>query len=274
MGPIITLTTDFGLGDGYVAAMKGVILTVNPQATIVDVTHQVPPQDVLHGAYILSTAYSFFPKGSIHVAVVDPGVGSARRAVAVAGAGHYFVGPDNGVLSLALESGRVSRPQVSESVEAPLPSGYVAVELTESRFHLPRVSSTFHGRDIFAPVAAHLSEGIPIEELGPGLTMLRRLPVASPTVGEEGVIEGAIVHIDGFGNAITNICREDVSTDQVEVRAGSSTLRGLADSYDVGDGAVALWGSSGCLEIAVKNGNAAAELGLRRGDAIKVKPLR
>ena len=201
-------------------------------------------------------------------------MGSARRAVAVAGAGHYFVGPDNGVLSLALESGPVSGPQVARSVEAPLPSGYVAVELTESRFHLPRVSSTFHGRDIFAPVSAHLSRGIAIEELGPGLGTLRRLPLASPRVGEEGAIEGAIVHIDGFGNAVTNIRREDVSTDQVEVQAGASTIVGLVDSYDAGEGAVALWGSNGCLEIAVKSGNAAEELGLRRGDAIKVKPLR
>ena len=276
MDRIITLTTDFGLDDGYVASMKGAILSINPQVTIVDVTHQVPPQDILYGAYVLSTAYPYFPPGSIHVAVVDPGVGSARRAVAVAVGGRYCVGPDNGVLSLALGGidGGQKQNNLFETAECPLPPGSVAVELTDPRFHLPEVSATFHGRDIFAPAAAHLSSGVAIESLGPRVETLRRLLVASPAIGEGGAVEGAIVHIDGFGNATTNIRREHMTTDKVEVRAGSVTLHGLSPSYAAGDGAVALWGSTGCLEVAVSNGNAAAALGLKRGDPIKVKSLR
>ncbi len=253
---IITLTSDFGPADGYVASMKGAILSINPQATIVDITHQVPPQDILHGAYVLSATYSFFPEGSIHLAVVDPGVGSRRKAVAVAAQGHYFVGPDNGVLSLAL------------------PDECPAVELTESRYHLPEVSATFHGRDIFAPVAAHLSIGVSLDALGPPVATLQRLPGASPSIRDDGSVEGAVIHIDGFGNAITNIRRQHLVTDRVEVQVGPVTLPGLSPSYDAGEETMALWGGNGLLEIAVKNGSAAATRGLRRGDPVRVRPLR
>ena len=277
MEPIITLTTDFGAADAYVAAMKGVILSINPRATIVDITHQVPPQDILHGSYVLSAAYPFFPRGSIHVAVVDPGVGSQRRALAVSSGGHYFVAPDNGVLTQALKGLSAparAKPGFLETVECPLPPETNAFELANRRYHLPEVSSTFHGRDIFAPVAGHLSEGVALAELGPRVSTLRCLSIPTPLVEEDGLVKGTVLHIDSFGDAVTTIRREHLSTEKVEVRIASHTIRGLSPSYAAGEGPIALWSSAGYLEIAVKNGNAAQTLGLQRGDPIEIGPLR
>ncbi len=187
---IITLTTDFGLGDGYVGTMKGVMLNILPQACLVDITHEIAPQDVRQTAYVLYTAYRFFPPQAIHLIVVDPGVGSARRPIAVRLSHGTFVGPDNGVFSYVM---------VDESVEA-------VVELVNSHYRLPSVSQTFHGRDIFAPAAAHLAAGVAIEELGPTvpdpITLSPpRLEIGPHTIG------GEVLHTDHFGNVITSIGR-------------------------------------------------------------------
>lgn len=268
---IITLTTDFGLDDGYAGAMKGAILSINPQAAIVDITHLAPPQDVFHGAFALWAAYALFPRGTVHVAVVDPGVGGARRGIAVSGGGYLFVGPDNGVLSLALEGaadtgGRSGDPLVA--VERPLPPGYAAVEATNPRFHRPEVSSTFHGRDVFGPVAAHLSLGVPLEHLGPRVETIFQFPASRPSVGAEGTVRGAVLHVDRFGNLLTNIRPAHLPGRHVRVRAGRAVINGLSDTYSAGEGVMALWGSNGTLEIAVKNDSAARILGLRRGDPV------
>ena len=188
MPPIITLLTDFGTRDAYAASMKGVILSIAPDARIIDITHEVPPQDIVEGAWTLASAYRWFPAGTVHVAVVDPGVGSARRAIAARAGAWTFVAPDNGVLAWALDGAGDVR----------------AVELADTRWFQPGVSSTFHGRDIFAPVAAHLASGVALDELGPRVDDLVALPVASPHVTPER-ITCEVVHVVLFGNAITNL---------------------------------------------------------------------
>ena len=185
---VITLTTDFGTSDWFVGTMKGVIAGIAPKATIIDLTHDLPPGDIRGGAFALAASYRFFPKGTVHVAVVDPGVGSRRKAIAVQTAKGFFVGPDNGVLSWAL---------VKEKAKA-------VHALENEAYFLKPVSQTFHGRDVFAPVAAHLSRGVPIKKLGPALKDFVRLDWPEPR-RQRGGIEGEVVYIDRFGNAITNL---------------------------------------------------------------------
>lgn len=248
---IITLLTDFGLEDSYVAEMKGVILSLAPEATLVDVTHLVPPQDITRAAFVLASTFQRFPDGTVHLAVIDPDVGTERRPMAAEAAGHLFVAPDNGLLSLALEKAGGAR----------------AVHLTEPRFWLPDVSSTFHGRDIFAPVAAHLARGKLLETLGIPISSWTTLPIERPNPLGDGGIRGKVIAIDHFGNIITNIRESDLPQDaqesQVEVHLVGREIRGLARTYgDSPEGdLVALVGSSGYLEIAVVNGNAGTELG-------------
>jgi S-adenosylmethionine hydrolase len=241
MAAIITLLTDFGLVDGYGAAMKGVILTLNPQATIVDVTHEVPPQDVGYGAYILGTVYPYFPPGTIHVAVVDPGVGSARAAVAVQAAGQTFVAPDNGLLTHVL----------AEGYDA-------AVALTEPRFWRPQPARTFHGRDIFAPVAAHLSLGVPLASLGEPVEELVRLPLAQP-------------HRRADGTWVAPAWLERLQGAQV----GSAIIHAVVGTYaDVPSGSPAiLVGSGGYLEIALRDGSAQREFGAGVGSEVLLFPM-
>ncbi len=186
--PIITLLTDFGLGDAYVGIMKGVILSLSPDARLVDLSHEVPPQEVLSGAMVLQSAWRYFPPGTIHLAVVDPGVGSSRRALAAAGREQFFVGPDNGLFSLVFAE------------QAPL----MVVSLENPQYFLAKVSATFHGRDIFAPVAAHLSLGVPLTAFGPALSDPVGLDFPAPEFGEEEV-DGQIISCDHFGNLISNI---------------------------------------------------------------------
>lgn len=252
---VITLTTDFGLRDGYVAAMKGAILAIAPDVSLVDVSHQVPPQDVATGAYILSRAYRYFPVGTVHLAVVDPGVGSARRAIEVETTVHRFVGPDNGLFSAVLER----------------ESTWNAVEIRNAGYFRSEVSPTFHGRDVFGPVAAHLCNGVPPAELGP--------PVADPvrlnlwTVQEcDNSVVGRIVHVDRFGNAISNLEKRRLGYEDVRVYAGGFKFARICRTYaDVPEGrALALYGSDNALEIAINGGNAARNLGLKRGDRITV----
>ena len=253
---IVTLTTDFGLSDGFVGAMKGVILGINPDATIVDITHDIAPQNIEQGAFLFANAAKYFPADAIHVVVVDPGVGSARRAIAARESETLFVAPDNGVLSSVL------RPSSS------------VVQLNKPAYWLPRVSNTFHGRDVFAPVGAHLARGVSLEELGDPIDDWIRLPRASAQhIGDEMV--GSVVHIDRFGNLITNIGEDLLAAmdrARIVVRIGGKTMRGMRQSYsDVARGElVAFISSSWHLEVAMREGSAAQALGARIGDQVTI----
>ncbi len=256
--PIITLTTDFGLYDPYVAAMKGVILEIAPDATIVDITHEVPQQQVREAAYVLRYSAPYFPKGTIHVVVVDPGVGSSRRPIAVRTKDAYFVAPDNGVLGYVLEQ--------EESFDA------LRLDV-EDYWHHP-VSKTFHGRDIFAPVAAHLASGVPFEALGTPVEDLVMLSWPLPTHRPDGCIEGEIVHVDRFGNLVSNIPGEEMEDRQYFVIIDGATISEVRATYaDVYPGAlIALVGSHGHVEIAVRNGSAADLLGVTAGEKVTLCP--
>jgi S-adenosylmethionine hydrolase len=253
--PIVTLTTDFGFHDGYVGAMKGVVLSLAPSATVVDVTHGVPPQDVVAGAVALAQAAPLFPAGTIHVAVVDPGVGGARADVLVEAGGSVFIGPDNGVLSLAAHG-----PRRIFRIEAP-------------GFRREPVSPTFHGRDVFAPTAGRLAAGAAPTEVGPELESI--MDLAQPPVARRGgQLEGVVMHVDGFGNLITSLQAEHVMAGApVEIDGLGATFHPvLAQTFsDVASGAlVAYVGSGGQLEIARRDGSAAAYIGAERGAKVRV----
>jgi len=261
--PLITFTTDFGLADWFVGTIKGVALGISPQAQIIDITHSVPPGSIRAGAFALRSAFRYFPKGTIHVAVVDPGVGSNRRAIAVRTRNYIFVGPDNGVLSWALALEKV-----------------VAVHsLDHSEYFLPQVSRTFHGRDVFSPVAAHLANGLPVAKLGWKLPSHVRLPWPEPELQDSGIV-GEVVYIDHFGNAITNLdtasLAEATAGKQVEVLLGRKRVGSLSSCYaSVPKGRpVAVIESSGFLEIAVNGGNAARALRIKVGTVVTVRSPR
>jgi len=257
-GPIITLLTDFGLHDTYVASMKGVILKICPDARLVDISHLVPPQDVRAGAFLLASVASDFPSGTIHLAVIDPGVGTERRGLAIEADSHFFVGPDNGLLS------RVLRPA----------SAWEAFSLEDPAYWQPTVSKTFHGRDVFAPVAAHLARGLPPRALGPPCTPQSASWADAAEVGEE--ILGEIIHIDHFGNAVTNVSREVFERfalrSRVKIKVGGCTISTIAETYGDMDTAevMALIGSHGYLEIAINQGSATLSCRLHRGDPVTV----
>ena len=256
---IITLTTDFGLADGYVAAVKGVILEINPDVKLVDITHDITPHSIHHAAYVLMTATPYFPPGTIHLVVVDPGVGGPRRPIAVRAGTAFFVGPDNGVFSYVLQ-------------KVP-PDEVTIVHLTRPFYWRVQVSATFHGRDIFAPVAAHLSLGIPITELGDLITDPVTLPEITPERKPDGTVVGHVIHVDRFGNVITNVSAHDLP-DSTALRIGLAGrwIDGLSRSYsDVEPGhPVALFGSADLLEIAVREGHAARTFGVRIGDPVTI----
>lgn len=274
MGSVITLTTDFGTEDAYIAAMKGVILGINPDAAIVDVSHTVEPQNIRQAAFIISTVYEYFPPDTIYVVVVDPGVGSRRRAIVLKTARAFFVAPDNGVLSYIIDAARqgpLSPQEVHSGVELEgLPPGLQAVALNSPQFWHQPVSSTFHGRDIFAPVAARLSLGVPWIEFGDNIDSLFTFSVPHPRIGEEGELTGHIIHIDRFGNLITDIKREDLILNNPSLEIAGQVIEGLSTSYSDGDKLLALLGSSAHLEIALRNGSAAGFLGVRIGDEVKI----
>ena len=207
MNRIITLTTDFGLNDGFVGTMKGVILGINPEATIVDITHDIAPQNIEQGAFLFANAVKYFPANTIHVVVVDPGVGSTRRPIAMQIGETILVAPDNGVLSRAILNSEF-RIQNSEIGNRKSESEIRAIYLNRSEYWLPRVSHTFHGRDIFAPVAAHLSRGIALDALGDPIDDWVRLTPGLPTRRADGALVGKVMRIDRFGNIITNIADE------------------------------------------------------------------
>lgn len=258
--PIITLLTDFGNRDSYVAEVKGVILSICPNATLVDISHEVAPQNVAEGAFLLAQAAPYFPTGTVHLAVVDPGVGSQRAAVAVCVANACFVGPDNGLLQPMLE--RVS--------------GYTAVSLSNRAYwRVAQPSATFHGRDVFAPVAAHLANGVPLAALGPMAVSLASLPQdARPARDGEGW-RGQIIHVDRFGNLISNIPGEWLADGQrwVATIAGRSDIVLVGTYADVAPGApLMLVGSHGYVELAVNRGSAAAMLGVALGATLCLHP--
>lgn len=266
--PVITLTTDFGLSDSYVAQLKGVIIGINPRVRIVDISHSVLPQQMLQATYLTQTAWPYFPSGSVHLAVVDPGVGTDRRSIALETPQGVFVGPDNGVLSAALpDDVRPDRPG-----RIPLPDTVRAFEISSPQYMLDHVSNTFHGRDVFAPVAAHLALGVAPEELGPPVSEVFTLPAIQATKLVDGTFEGTVIHIDHFGNIISDIRSQDLPEGGFSVEAGTGRLRGPVCTYAELDGPGALVGSSGYLEIAVPNGSAARLLDVQIGAPVRLQP--
>ena len=273
---IVTLITDFGTADTFVGAMKGVILSRNPDAVVVDLTHDVPPQSVTAGAYLLDTVYRNFPPGTVHVVVVDPGVGTARRPLVVQSPIATFVCPDNGLLSYVLER-EGGAPSLVEG-EVTLPAGWTGYHLTSAEHWQHPVSDTFHGRDIFASVAGHLSMGTPAAEMGGIVTRVQAFAVPRAVV-RDGRIGGTVVHVDRFGNLVTNIAASLLLRGlEVVVEAGGRSVTGLSHSYQgagqEGAALLAIVGSYGTLEIAVRDGSAAAELGVGVGGSVVVWPGR
>lgn len=260
--PIITFTTDFGLKDAYVGVMKGVVLAIAPSARLIDLSHEIEPHSVAEGAFVLRTAYRYFPADAIHVAVVDPGVGTSRKPVAIETGHGVFIGPDNGLFTHVLaDQGTVA----GDSAEL---HGATAVELNNPRYQLQEVSHTFHGRDVFAPAAAHRASGVPLTELGRRIDRVALLPNSLPLNRAQDVI-GRVLHIDRFGNAITNLRQRDLCPFPVFEVAGIE-IEGLSSSYQ--DARInALVGSSGFVEIAVQTGSAAGTLGLSTGDTVLVR---
>ena len=260
MAGIITLLTDFGTEDSYVGAMKGVILSINPDATIIDISHQIPPQDIIAGAFVLSQAAPFFPKGTVHIAVVDPGVGGKRKPILIETDKYFFVGPDNGIFEIALQNERIRRK----------------IHLTNKDYFLGYISSTFHGRDIFSPVGAYLSLGIDPALFGKKIKTLTSLDVKKP-FAKDGKITGRIIHIDRFGNLITNIDErllKKVFKNRIfEVEVCDNIIKRFVPAYSYAkkDEIISLIGSSGLLEIAKRDANAVQELGAEKGDRVEVR---
>ncbi len=263
---IITLLTDFGSQDYFVGAMKGAILSINRHALIVDITHEIPPQDIEAAAFNLLATYKDFPAGTIHVAVVDPGVGSTRKPILIECGEQFFVGPDNGVFSWICEREGSSR----------------AIHLNNEAFFRHPVSKTFHGRDIFAPVAAALSTGVAMTELGEKLIEYARLDPLLAAVRSDGRVEGRVIHIDRFGNCITNLTSAHFSSDQAAAGAqlviNDRELTSFRQSFSEGavdrDDLFCLVGSAGFLEIAARNSSAAKVLKAERGQSVVVTGSR
>jgi S-adenosylmethionine hydrolase len=275
MSPIITLTTDFGYDDAYAAAVKGAILNVNPEASIVDVSHSIRPQDILQAAFILSVAYRYFPRQTVHVAIVDPGVGSERRGIILKTPSAIFVAPDNGILSYVIDDlfsieSRSAIEQTHGLTEVVFKKGLEAAAITDPRFWRDPVSPTFHGRDIFAPVAAGLSLGISPYEFGEKINSLHVLPTVKPSLDPDGNLVGQILHVDRFGNLITNIKSNSLPGKNVVIEVAGHRIQGISDYYAQREGVMAVVGSSGYLEISLRDGSACDFLGTGLRDEIRV----
>jgi S-adenosylmethionine hydrolase len=264
--PIIGILTDFGLSDHYVGVMKAVALTIAPGAQLIDITHEIAPQDVEGGAWTLGMAWRAFPAGSVLLCVIDPGVGSARRAVSLEVAGRRFVGPDNGLFTYPLaEDSSLAR----------------CVALDNPRYHLPAPSATFHGRDIFAPCAAHLASGIAMESLGSAVDVMSlvRLPIALRSERRGDVVVGRVAHIDHYGNLITNIesqtTRAALARPLARISLGQWTISARATHFAAGpmDELFFLQDSSGALAIVLRDGSAAQRMGARRGDVVTLRGM-
>jgi len=264
MGPakVITLITDFGHAGGYAGIMKGVILSINPQCQIIDITHHISPQDREEAAFVLQSVHPFFPSNSVHLVVVDPGVGSNRNPIIVESAQNWFVGPDNGVFSFIYLKNQQK----------------TVWEITNAEYCLSEVSATFHGRDIFAPIAAHLSLGVSPHVLGNKLEHYVQLEGLEPEIKKDG-LRARVVYIDHFGNLVSNISRQlftrTIGGKPFMIRVGGQVINTISDTYaNVGDREViALFGSSGQLEIAVRNGNCQRLLQVKKGSEVSVHLL-
>ncbi len=275
MSSIITLTTDFGYDDAYVAALKGAILSINPEANIIDISHSIEPQNILQAAFILGIAYRYFPKQTIHVAIVDPGVGSERQGVIVKTPSALFVAPDNGILSyiiddLFLVESRSLTEHTHGLKEIVFKTGLEAVAITDPRFWRHPVSPTFHGRDIFAPVAAGLSLGISLYEFGEKIRSLHVLSIPKPSFDPDGNLVGLVLYIDHFGTLITNIKNNELLGKDVLVEVAGHCIQGISDYYAQNEGVMAILGSSGYLEVSLRDGSARDFLGTVVRDEIKV----
>jgi len=260
--PIITLTTDFGTNDHFIGTMKGVILSIEPDAQIIDICHSVQAFDVLDGALTISQAYSYFPTGTIHMVVVDPGVGTARRPLIVSSDRHHFVAPDNGVLSLIYQR------------EQRLSARHV----TGEHYFLQPVSNTFHARDIFSPVAAYLAKGVDPEKFGEAVTDFVRFSAPKPKAANENTLRGVVLKVDRFGNLITNITPQDApmlfgeNPGTFKIVVGQREIREIKEAYALGaPGEVfGIMGSMGYLEVAANRGSAAELLGVGKGTDVNI----
>jgi S-adenosylmethionine hydrolase len=257
--PTITLTTDFGHADHFVGVMKGVILRIAPRVQIVDITHGIQPFEILEGAFVIEQAYRYFPKKTVHVIVVDPGVGSERRPILAEMAGQYFIAPDNGILSMIY--GRETKKRVRH--------------ITNEKYFLHPVSRTFHGRDVFAPVAAHLASGVSPASFGKTIDNFTKLTTYKPTRTGKRSWTGMVLKVDRFGNLITNLHIDefpDVATRTFELNVGLQTIARLASTFsECGLGELfVVVGSSGYLEVAVNEGSAAKTLGVGSGSPVEL----
>jgi len=264
--PVITLTTDFGLADHFVGVMKGVILSISPEVDLVDLSHQVAAHDILDCAFLIAQTYRYFPRDTIHLVVVDPGVGSNRRPILATTSHYKFVAPDNGVLSLLYDR--------EESCEVR--------HLTNDQYFLKPVSYTFHGRDIFSPVAAWLSTGVEVDRFGERIADYLRLAMPVPLRSPEGTVTGAILKVDSFGNLITNLTPQDIpeliseKPPSFTIIVNHQTITRLVTSYSAGKPSelFAILGSSGYLELCTNQGSASTVLKASRGDEVKFVPER
>jgi S-adenosylmethionine hydrolase len=273
-GPLITLTTDFGRVDGFVGAMTGAIATIAPDSTVIDITHDIPPQDIATGAYLFNTTQRYFPAGTIHVIVVDPGVGTHRRPIALQTESATFICPDNGVLSyMFADAGlRVERdPFVMGQVG--VPTGWNAFHLKDPSYWLHPLSTTFHGRDLFAPVAGHFAAGVPLAAMGTSVVELTAFALPLPRE-VPGMAIGQVMHIDRFGNLITNLRQAHLPAGQLTVEVAGHTIHGITAAYQDSVYLLALIGSSGTIEIAYPNANAAKTLGVAKGAEVRVYSAR
>jgi S-adenosyl-L-methionine hydrolase (adenosine-forming) len=252
--PVITLLTDFGTADYFVGAVKGAILSINPRAVIADITHEIAPQDIDAAAFTLLALYQTFPAGTIHVVVVDPGVGSTRRAIVVSAGKQFFVGPDNGVFTYVYDR----EPK------------YRTYHVTKEKYFRHPTSTTFHGRDIFAPVAAALSTGVKPQAFGPLIGDPVRLENSlTPVVHTNGKVEGRIIHIDRFGNCITNLTRDVLKGQPQTLLIKEKQISTFREYFsDAANEPFGIWGSAGFLEIAINRGSAALALGVKRGEPV------
>lgn len=270
-GPIITLTTDFGTRDHYVGAVKGVMLGICPSAVLVDISHDVPCQDVAHGSMVIGNAHGSFPPETVHLCVVDPGVGTDRRAVALITPRGSFVAPDNGILTRVIAALPGGPVEGMGGGAAPVPEGCRAYELSEPRFWRHPVSDTFHGRDVFGPVAAHLAAGTDPSELGSPVDRLTVIPEAEP--GEHaGSITGSVIYVDTYGNLVTNVPAGSVAGRGLVVSVAGRRIEGPVRTFADGQGLIVLVGSFGYVEIALNGGSAARELGVGVGARVTITP--
>jgi len=268
--PPIALLTDFGLADHYVGVVKAILAQYAPESPAIDLSHLVPPQDIRCGAFLLMAAVEYLPPETVVLAVVDPGVGTDRRALAVQAGGLTFVAPDNGLLSWALlRLARLGRCSLSIADDRlVLGEDCASVVLDQPRFWRPRVSSTFHGRDLFGPVAGHLASGISLRAVGSPNRWLRALPWPEPRPRPDGSLSARVVHVDHFGNLVTSYEGAGAEVERVEV--GGQVIQGLSPYFASDQPLIALIGSSGLLEIAMPNGSAAARLGLGVGAEVRI----